>query len=163
MVKATKAKAKKAEKASNASGSSKTSSSSNAINSVCSPPPNRNGATKDNGFILNPDEQASYRRYSSEIKQLCGLLVLKVGLGCQEKKVISQKMQENYFSTSLETCYNNLTTDAIIGGRMKKLPFKFLSIGTSRARELMSGSILRKKYSTMKSYMNNTLSPLWRK
>ena len=34
---------------------------------------------------------------------------------------------------------------------------------SNTAKEVLSGKKLRKKYSAMKSYMNNTLSPLWRK
>jgi hypothetical protein len=53
--------------------------------------------------------------------------------------------------------YNNLCTDVIIGQRVKKIPLKYLNM------ELNSGEKMRKRYSTMKMYMNNVLTPLWRR
>jgi hypothetical protein len=112
--------------------------------------------------ILNPDEQGAFRKHSNEIKQLSALIILKCGLGVQECKSISQKMQEDHFSKNFEKVYDRLTKDPIIGRRMVAIPVKFLNIGTSKSREIMSGSILRKRYSAMKSYMNNTLTYLRR-
>jgi hypothetical protein len=89
-------------------------------------------------------------------------IILKCGLGVQECKIISQKMQEEHFSKNFEKVYQVLTKDPIIGRRLSRIPVKYLTIGTSKAREVMSGTVLRKKYSAMKSYMNNTLSYLWR-
>jgi hypothetical protein len=121
-----------------------------------------NGAKKKDSFILNPDEQGAFRKHSNEIKQLSALIILKCGLGVQECKIISQKMQEDHFSKNFVKVYDRLTKDPIIGRRMSGIPVKFLNIGTSKSREIMSGSILRKRYSAMKSYMNNTLTYLWR-
>jgi hypothetical protein len=98
-----------------------------------------------------------------EIKQISALLILVTGIAIQELKVISQKAQELAFQTGLKKTYDDLCKDNIVGKRVTALPFKFLNIGTSRAKECLSGIKLRKKYSAMKSYMNNTLSPLYRK
>lgn len=168
MVKAVKAKAKKVVKSSevissSAKISSSTLASADTISDECSPPLKRNGAVKHNPFLLNPDEQAAYRKYISEIKQISALVILKTGLAVQELKIITQKIQENYFLKNVEACYNKLSKDPIIGKRVSAIPFKFLTIGTSRAKEEMTGVKYRKLYSVMKSYINNTLSPLWRK
>jgi hypothetical protein len=60
-------------------------------------------------------------------------------------------MQEDQFSRNFDKVYQQLSKDPIIGRRLSKIPAKFLSIGTSKAREVMSGTVLRKKYSAMKS------------
>lgn len=166
MVKAAKPKAKKVARAksSSSTSSSSSSSSSSAVPLLnCSPPALTNGAKKCNSFLLNPDEQVAYKKYISEIKQVSALVLLKCGLGVQECKVISQKMQEDYLFKNYEKVYTKLTQDVIIGRRVTAVPLRFLCIGTSRSKEILSGSTLRKRYSAMKSYMNNTLSPLWRK
>ena len=105
----------------------------------------------------------AFRNHSNEIKQLSGLVILKTGLGVQECKIMSQKAQDDAYVKNLKTNYDALKLDAIYGGRITAVPLKFLSIGTSRAKEVMSGNILRKRYSAMKSYINNVLTPLWRK
>lgn len=170
MAKSTKGKAQKTVKSKGSSASSSSSSSSSsstsslALNSqlLCSPPLASNGAKKKETFILSPDEQGAFRKHINEIKQLSALIILKCGLGVQESKIISQKMQEDHFYKNFDRVYEILTKDAIIGSRLVAVPLKFLNIGTGRAREIMSGTILRKRYSAMKSYMNNTLSYLWR-
>lgn len=146
------------------SSSSSSSSSSSAQQEInCTPPALRNGATRNNRFVLNPDEQNAFKKYIMEIKQISGLILLKCGLGVQECKVISQKMQEDYLSKNLEKVYTRLSQDPIVGRRVIAIPFKFLNLATSRSKEVLSGSKLRKRYSAMKTYINNTLSPLWRK
>ena len=152
--------------ASLSSSSSSSSSSSTAQENNCTPPTLRNGAIRapsNNRFILNPDEQNAFKKYITEIKQISGLILLKCGLGVQECKVISQKLQEDYLSKNLEKVYTRLSQDPIIGRRVIAIPFKFLNIATSRSKEVLTGSKLRKRYSAMKTYINNTLSPLWRK
>ena len=142
---------------SSSSSSSSSSSAQQVIN--CTPPTVRNGALRNDRFILSPEEQ----KYITEIKQVSGLIILKCGLGVQECKVISQKLQDDYFSKNLEKVYTRLSQDPIIGKRSIAIPFKFLNLATSRSREVLTGSKLRKRYSAMKTYINNTLSPLWRK
>lgn len=85
-----------------------------------------------------------------------------VGLGVQENKIMSHKMQEDHFTKHFIIVYDKLSIDATVGSTVKNIPMKFLNIGTSKAKEIMSGVVLRKRYSAMKSYINNTLSPLWR-
>jgi hypothetical protein len=96
--------------------------------------------------------QRAFRLHSAEIKQLSALIILKCGLGVQECQIISQKMQEEHFSKNFEKVYQVLTKDPIIGQRLSRISVKYLTIGTSTAREVMSGTVLRKKYSAMKSY-----------
>ena len=166
MTKATNGKAQKAVKSKSSSSSSKPSSSSAASQNsqtICSPPSFLNAAKSSQQCILNQDEQNAFRKHSNEIKQLSGLVILKTGLGVQECKIMSQKAQDDAYSKHLKDNYEALKLDAIYGGRITVVPLKFLSIGTSRAKEIMSGSILRKRYSAMKSYINNVLTPLWRK
>ena len=112
---------------------------------------------------MDPDEQASYWKFISEAKQISALIILVTGIAVQDLKVISRKTQDLCFSKGLEKSYNDLCKDVILGKRVSALPFKFLNIGTGRAKEIMTGTKLRKKYSAMKSYMNNTLAPLWRR
>ena len=171
MVKAAKKPAKAVKKNNSSQSSSSSSlatssatSSFSAAASSCTPPTIRNGAKKnDRFFILNPEEQNAFKKYVSEIRQISGLILLKCGLGVQECKVISQKMQEDYLSKNIEKVYTRLTQDPIIGKRVIAIPFKFLNVATSVSRETLSGSKLRKRYSAMKTYINNTLTPLWRK
>ena len=167
MVKAAKAVKNNNTSQSSSSSSSATSSATSSFSaaaSSCTPPTIRNGAKKnDRFFILNPEEQNAFKKYVSEIKQISGLILLKCGLGVQECKVISQKMQEDYLSKNIEKVYTRLTQDPIIGKRVIAIPFKFLNVATSVSREILSGSKLRKRYSAMKTYINNTLSPLWPK
>lgn len=94
---------------------------------------------------------------------MTGLIILKCGLAIQEGPVISQILQEDSFTKNFEKVYSMLCKDPLLGERVSAIPLRFLNIGTGKAKEIMSGIKLRKKYSQMKSYMNNTLSVLWRK
>ena len=146
------------------SSSSSSSSSSIAVpNLGCTPPVVRNGAKTKDRFILNPEEQNAFKKYITEIKQISGLILLKCGLGVQECKIISQKMQEDYLVKNLEKVYTKLSQDPFVGRRVIAIPYKFLNIATSCSKEILSGSKLRKRYSAMKTYINNTLSPIYRK
>ena len=166
MVKAAKKPAKAVKKNNSSQSSSSSSSATSSFSAAafsCTPPTIRNGAKKnDRFFILSPEEQNAFKIYVSEIKQISGLILLKCGLGVQECKVISQKMQKDYLSKNIEKVYTRLTQDPIISKRVIAIPFKFLNVATSVSRETLSGSKLRKRYSAMKTYINNTLSPLWR-
>ena len=84
---------------SSSSSSSLSSSAQQVIN--CTPPTVRNGALRNDRFILSPEEQTAFKKYITEIKQVSGLIILKCGLGVQECKVISQKLQDDYFSKNL--------------------------------------------------------------
>ena len=99
----------------------------------------------------------------NEIKQISALVLLNCGLGLQESKVSSHKMQEDYLVKNMERVYLKLSKDVIIGRRVSNIPFKFLMIPTSKATELTSVLTLRNRYSSMRSYINNPLSPIWRK
>ena len=158
MVKAAKKVAAKAAKSNKS-----TSSALSAMNSECSPPFKRNAAKSTSETILTSSEQTAYKKYSIEVKQISGLIILTCGLGVAEKKTCSQIMQEEEFFTTFDRVYEKLSNDAIVERRVANIPIQFLKIGTSTAKEFLSGKKLRKKYSAMKSYMNNTLSPLWRK
>ena len=160
MVKTTKSLSKKVGKATSSSSSSSLKS---AITLECSPPKMRNGAKATSNYLLSSLEQVAFNKHRTEIKQISGLVILSCGLGIAEKKTCSQIMQENDFFSSFEKVYEKLCNDVIIGSRVKRIPLHYLNIGTGKAKELLSGKKLRKKYSAMKSYMNNILSPLWRK
>lgn len=169
MVKAAKPKVvKKVAKVAKAKPSTSQSSSSSSSSTVpdlnVSPPLQRNGTKASGGsFILTNEEQALYRKFSTEIKQVSGLVILKCGLGIAEGPCISQILQEDTFLKNFAKVHEALTKDPIIGKRVAAVPVKFLNIGTSKAKEVMTGPNLRKKYSQMKSYINNTLSVIWRK
>ena len=137
---------------SSSAATSSATSSFSAATSSCTPPTIRNGAKKNDRFlILNPEEQNAFKKYVFEIKQISGLILLKCGLGVQEYKVISQKMQEDYLSKNIEKVYTRLTQDRIIGKRVIAIPFKFINVATSVSKEILSGSKLRKRYSAMKT------------
>jgi hypothetical protein len=86
-----------------------------------------------------------------------------LALGIAEGPQILQTKQDYEFVNNFEPMYNNLCDDVIIGQRVKKIPLKYLNIPHSQAVELNSGEKMRKRYSTMKMYMNNVLTPLWRR
>lgn len=94
---------------------------------------------------------------------MAALVLLKCGLGIAEGPTIAQIIQEESFSRNFQKVYESLCSDPIIGGRITLVPLKFLNLGKSTAREVMTGLQMRKKYSEMKTYMNNTLSAIWRK
>lgn len=158
MVKAARKLATKVAKSINS-----TSSASSTMNAECSPPFKRNSAKSTLEQILTSSEQTAYKKYSTEVKQIAGLIILSCGLGIAEKKTCSQIMQEEEFFSTFDKVYEKLSQDILVGKRVATIPLKFLKVGTSTAKEVLSGKKLRKKYSAMKSYMNNTLSPLWRK
>jgi hypothetical protein len=68
---------------------------------VCSPPAARNRAiVKNNPYILKPAEQLAFKKYINvtltlTLKNILALVLLKCGLGLQEVKCISKKMQED--------------------------------------------------------------------
>ena len=168
MVKAAQNKTKKVAKSKTSSSSSSSSSSSAssakaAVDFECSPPNRKNGAQRPMSPILSADEQKLYTKFSIEIKQMAGLIILKCGLGIAEGPVQSQILQEQSFSKNFEKVYAFMCKDPIIGKHLSMVPLKFLNIGTSKAKEIMTGIKMRKKYSQMKTYMNNTLSVIWRK
>jgi hypothetical protein len=76
---------------------------------------------------------------------------------------VPQIVQEEKFKENFNKVYELLRKDPFIGQRMSLVPLKFLNITKSTASEIMSGVQMRKKYSELKSYMNNTLTPLWKK
>jgi hypothetical protein len=129
----------------------------------CSPPLRKNGAKISKAPILSTDEQKMYTKHSNEVKQMTALVIIRNGLCIAELPPMTQILQEDYFFKNFEEGYNQLCEDVIIGKRMKGIPLKFLNISTSKSDELMSGVNLRKKYSTFKTYINNTLTLLWKK
>ena len=84
MVKAAKVASKKVVKTTSSSSSFALASSD------WSPPFKRNGARAHAESILNSTEQNDYKRYSTEIKQISGVIILSCGLGIAEQKTISQ-------------------------------------------------------------------------
>ena len=81
----------------------------------------------------------------------------------QETSSCPQLAQENAFSRDFSLFYETFKKDPILGQRVLNIPHKFLSVGTSRAFEIINGEKMRKKYSTMKCYMNNTLTPIFKR
>ena len=143
MVKASKVASKKIVK------STSTSSSSALGSADCSPPFKRNGARAHAECILNATEQIAYKKYSTEVKQISALIIMSCGLGIAEQKTCSQIMQEEAFFSNFEKMYKKLCQDALVGRRVIAIPMNYLNIGTSKAKEILSGKKLRKKYSAM--------------
>ena len=63
-------------------------------------------------------------------------------------------MQESLFVKEFGTFYEIMGKDSILGSRVMKIPFIYLTVGTSKATETLNGEKLRKKYSSMKTYIN---------
>lgn len=172
MVKVTKAAKKPRAKASLSSSSSSSSSSSASASTSaypapslsCSPAPPVVGAKPPSKQpLLNHEEQSIFKKHISEIKQLTALVILRIGLYISECPTITQKMQDDKFASKFQETYTALTTDAIVGARIALVDIKYLRVGTSTAVEIFNGERMRKRYSLMKSYINNTLTPLWKK
>ena len=92
MVRATKKAATKVAK------SSSSSAPSRATNLECYPPFRRNGAKASSETILTSAEQSAYKKYSTEVKQISGLIILTCGLGVAEKKHALKSCRMIYFS-----------------------------------------------------------------
>lgn len=131
---------------------------------ACSPSTRSNAATvKDIVTILNPKEQKSFKQWISEIKQIQGLIICKCGLYVQAKSSTPQGLQETLFVKEFPNFYELMCKDPILGNRVRKIPLLYLTVGTSKATETLNGEKLRKKYSTMKTYINNVLSPIYKR
>jgi hypothetical protein len=129
-----------------------------------SPSTRSNTATvRDNPTILDANEQKTFKMWISEIKQIQGLIICKCGLYVQMKTTCSQGLQETLFVKEFPVFYEKMRKHPILGSRVSKIPLIFLTVGTSKATETLNGEKLRKKYSTMKSYINNTLTPIYKR
>lgn len=129
-----------------------------------SPTTRSNTASIRNGDpILDENEQRLYKLWISEIKQLQGLIIAKCGLTIQETSSCPQLSQDNAFARDFPIFYETLCKDPILGKRVSKIPLKFLTVGTSTAFEIINGEKMRKKYSTMKTYINNSLTPIYKR
>ena len=130
----------------------------------CSPVTRSNSAsTKESPTILSPSEQKSFKQWISEIKQIQGLIICKCGLYIQGKSATPQIMQQSLFVKEFGPFYEIMGKDSILGSRVMKIPFIYLTVGTSKATETLNGEKLRKKYSSMKTYINNVLSPIYKR
>ena len=130
----------------------------------CSPVTRSNSASiRDSATVLGPSEQKSFRMWISEIKQIQGLIICKCGLYIQGKSALPQIMQESLFVKEFGTFYEIMGKDPLLGSRVLKIPFIYLTVGTSKATETLNGEKLRKKYSSMKTYINNVLSPIYKR
>ena len=129
-----------------------------------SPSTRSNTATvRDNPTILDANEQKTFKMWISEIKQIQGLIICKCGLYVQMKANCSQGLQETIFVKEFPVFYETMRIHPILGSRVSKIPLIFLTVGTSKATETLNGEKLRKKYSTMKSYINNALTPIYKR
>ena len=129
-----------------------------------SPSTRSNTATvRDNPTILDANEQKTFKMWISEIKQIQGLIICKCGLYVQMKATCSQGLQETIYVKEFPVFYETMRIHPILGSRVSKIPLIFLTVGTSKATETLNGEKLRKKYSTMKSYINNALTPIYKR
>ena len=123
----------------------------------------KNASIKSGKPILDENEQKNYKKFVAEIKQLQGLVLAKCGLTIQETSTSPQLTQDDAFVRDFPIFYEDLTKHPTIGKRVKAVPLKFLTVGTSRAFEIINGERMRKKYSAMKTYINNTLTPIYKR
>ena len=113
--------------------------------------------------ILDENEQKNYKKFVAEIKQLQGLVLAKCRLTIQETSFCPQLLQDDAFVRDFPIFYEGLTKHPTLGRRVKAVPLKFLQVGTSRAIEIINGERMRKKYSAMKTYINNVLTPIYKR
>lgn len=130
-------------------------------NLPCSPPTRSNAARTSGNTILDLNEQKSFKMWISEIKQIQGYIICRCGLSIQEGPTMPQKLQEDTFFREFPSFYERSCKDPLLGKRISKIPLKYLTVVTSKATDTISGEKMRKKYSSMKTYMNNTLSPIF--
>ncbi len=129
-----------------------------------SPTTRSNSASiREGETILDGAQQKQFKMWIPEIKQIQGLIICRVGLNIQERTTCSQTLQESIFVSEYETIYKELCEHPLLGSRVKKIPFIYITVGTSKATEILSGDKMRKKYSTMKTYICNTLSPIYQR
>ena len=152
----------KTKSSSKISKSAKVTNLIGASNVECSPAGKfSSGAKVKKSPLLNAVDQAFWKENAVEIKQLQSLVIAKCGLEIAEKSTCSQKLQEDYFSNNFDGWYQKLCKNSVIGNRMARVPIKYLYFGTSSSTERLSGSNLRKRYSTLKTFVNNTLNVKW--
>lgn len=120
-------------------------------------------SVRDRTTILDVNEQRSYKLWLSEIKQLQGLVICRCGLDIQAASYCTQTTQDGLYVRDFAVNYDIFTRDPLLGNRMSKIPLKFLTVGTSKATEVLNGEKFRKKYSAMKTYINNTLTPIYKR
>jgi hypothetical protein len=118
----------------------------------------RQGAT-----ILSPSQQKTYKSNLAEIKQIQGLLICKCGITIQAQSYCTQTTQDGLFLRNFPLFYDIWCKDPILGNRVSKIPFVYLTVGTSKAMEVINGDKMRKKYSSMKTYINNVLTPIYKR
>lgn len=129
-----------------------------------SPTTRSNAATIRNAAtILDLNEQRSFKMWISEIKQIQALLICKTGLFIQAKSACPQGVQESHFVKEFPKFYELFCKHPVLGSRVSKIPIIFLTVATSKATEVLNGEKLRKKYSAMKTYINNTLTPIYKR
>ena len=136
--------------ASSSSSSSLSSSFLGTRNFECSPPLQKNGAKVVKLPLLNNDEQKTYTKYSSEVKQITALLILKSGLCLAEGPALTQILQEDMLFKNYEKVYKQLRQDVIIGKRVAAIPLKFLNISTSKAYYYSTVHFFLRFYLTIK-------------
>ena len=129
-----------------------------------SPSTRSNTATvRDGKPILNPSEQKSFKLWISEIKQIQGLVICQCGLLIQSQSCCTQSAEEALFVRDFPINYEKFCRHPILDAHVKKIPSIYLTVATSTASEILNGEKLRKKYSSMKTYINNTLTPIYKR
>ena len=118
---------------------------------------------RDGDTILTPLQQKTYKLNLAEIKQIQGLLICKCGLTIQAQSYCTQTTQDGLFVRNFPIFYDVCSRDPILGSRVSKIPFVYLTVGTSKATEVINGDKMRKKYSSMKTYINNVLTPIYKR
>ena len=120
-------------------------------------------SNRDGSSILDAQQQKSYKAWIAEIKQIQGLLICQCGLSIQSKSYCAQTAQDELFVINFPLFYDIWCKDPVLGSRVSKIPLLYLTVGTSKAMETITGEKMRKKYSSMKTYINNTLTPIYKR
>lgn len=129
-----------------------------------SPTARSNTASNRDGLsILDAQQQKSFKAWIAEIKQIQGLLICQCGLSIQSKSYCTQTAQDELFVFNFPLFYDIWCKDPVLGSRVSKIPLLYLTVGTSKAMETITGEKMRKKYSSMKTYINNTLTPIYKR
>ena len=129
-----------------------------------SPTTRSNVATNRDGEpILTLQQQKTYKLNMAEIKQIQGLLICKCGIYISIQSYCTQTTQDGLYVKNFPVFYDVWSRDPVLGNRVSKIPFVYLTVGTSRATEVINGDKMRKKYSSMKTYINNVLTPIYKR
>lgn len=116
-----------------------------------------------NSSILTELEQKLWLKNKTEIVLLQNMLIVSAGVEISEMNTSSLITQEESFPPLFDRHYEKLSNSetSFVKNRISQMPLQMLRIGTSTSSELMSGSVMRKRLSKLKTFLKNTMCRIW--